>query len=240
MKKISVIFFLLVSISVFSRDASEILQKMKDAQNYKTSRGEYLMTIENNGKKITLGFEGYHKKSEEDLQLMRFTSPPRIEDTAILIKGENIWYYNKRSNRVRLLSKSAKKGSMMGSSFSYDDLNIDYVDDFTGEVLEEEEDHYILKVYPADRDRSYKYIIAKVRKDNYMEESLEYYDANEIKYKVMITQEVKHIKGRWTAMKLTMTDLISGKVTYLETSEESLDFDFYMEDSKFSEKNLKK
>ncbi|WP_319369852.1 outer membrane lipoprotein-sorting protein [uncultured Ilyobacter sp.] len=240
MKKISVIFFLLISISGFSRDATEVLQKMRDAQDYKTSRGEYLMTIENRGKEITMEFEWYHKKSEEDLQLMRFTSPPRIEDTAILIKGENIWYYNKRSNRVRLLSKSAKRGSMMGSSFSYDDLNLDYVDDFTGEIMEETEDYYILKIYPSEEERSYKYIVAKVRKENFIEESLEYYDDNEIRYKLMTTKDVKHVKGRWTPMKIIMTDLISGKVTLIKTIEESLDFDFYMEDSKFSEKNLKK
>ncbi|ADO81934.1 outer membrane lipoprotein-sorting protein [Ilyobacter polytropus] len=240
MKKISVIFFMLINICAFSKDASEILKKMEDAQNYTTSKGEYLMVIENKGKKITLGFEGYHKKSQEDLQLMRFTFPPRIEDTAILIKDENIWYYNKRSNRVRLLSKNAKKGSMMGSSFSYDDLNIDYVDDFTGEIIEETENYYMLKVYPVDKDRSYKYILAKVRKDNYIEESLEYYDDNEIKYKFMTTQDVKLVKKRWVPLKLTMTDLISGKVTYIETEEKSLDFDFFIEDSKFSEKNLKK
>ncbi|WP_319204085.1 outer membrane lipoprotein-sorting protein [uncultured Ilyobacter sp.] len=240
MKKISVIFFILINISVFSKDASEILQKMENAQNYTTSKGEYFMTIENRGKKITLGFEGYHKKSQEDLQLMRFTSPPRIEDTAILIRDENIWYYNKRSNRVRLLSKNAKKGSMMGSSFSYDDLNIDYVEDFTGEIIEETYDYYTLKVYPVDKDRSYKYIVAKVRKDNFIEESLEYYDNNEIRYKLMTTQDVKLVKERWVPLKLIMTDLISGKVTYIETKEESLDFDFYIEDSKFSEKNLKK
>jgi len=56
----------------------------------------------------------------------------------------------------------------------------------------------------------------------------------------MTTQDVKLVKERWVPLKLIMTDLISGKVTYIETKEESLDFDFYIEDSKFSEKNLKK
>ncbi len=240
MKKAAVIFFILISVSVFSKDASRILQRMKDAQDYKTSKAEYVMTIENNGKKTTMEFEGYHKKVEDDLQLMRFTYPSRIEDTAILIKEDNIWYYNKRSNRVRLLSKSAKKGSMMGSSFSYDDLNLDYVEDFTGDILADEKDHYILKLYPVDRDRSYQYIIAKVSKENFIEESLEYYDKNEIRYKVMVTENVKKVKSHWTPMKFIMTDLISGKVTYMETREKSLDFDFEMEDSEFSEKNLKK
>ena len=230
----------MISVSVFARDASEILQKMKGAQDYKTSKAAYMMIIENRGRTTTMEFEGYHKKGEKDLQLMRFISPPRIEDTAILIKGDNIWYYNKRSNRVRLLSKSAKKGSMMGSTFSYNDLNINYVDDFTGEVLEEKKDHYILKIYPVDSERNYRYIVAKVNKENFIEESLEYYDKNEIKYKTMITQDVKQVKGRWTPIRLIMTDLISGKITSIETCEESLEFDFEMEDSEFSEKNLKR
>ena len=235
-----VMFFLMVSVSSFAMDASQILQRMKDAQDYKTSRATYVMTIENKGKVTTMEFEGYHKKGEKDLQLMRFTSPPRIEDTAILIKDEDIWYYNKRSNRVRLLSRSAKKGSMMGSSFSYNDLNIDYVKDFTGEVLKEEKDHYILKIYPVDTERNYSYIIAKVRKKNFIEESLEYYDKNEIKYKVMTTENVKKVEEHWTPMKMIMKDLISGKITRIETCEKSLDFDFEIEDSKFSEKNLKR
>ncbi|MCS5420677.1 MULTISPECIES: outer membrane lipoprotein-sorting protein [Psychrilyobacter] len=240
MNRVVMFFLATISISVFAGDASEILQNMKDAQDYKTSRAAYAMIIENKGKTTTMEFEGYHKKGEKDLQLMRFTSPPRIEDTAILIKGEKIWYYNKRSNRVRLLSKSAKKGSMMGSTFSYNDLNIDYVEDFTGEILEDEKDHYILKIYPVDRERNYRYIVARVNKENFIEERLEYYDKNEVRYKVMVTENVKQVKDRWTAIRVIMTDLISGKITRIETHEKSLDFDFEMEDSEFSEKNLKK
>jgi hypothetical protein len=231
---------MLINLSATAEDASDILKKMKDTQDYKTSKAIYTMAIENKGKKTTLEFQGYHKKSQEDLQLMRFISPPRIEDTAILIREENIWYYNKRSNRVRLLSKSAKKGSMMGSSFSYDDLNIDYVDDFTGEILEKKNDYSILKLYPVDRDRSYKYIIAKVNMENFIEESLDYYDENGIRYKTMITEDVKKVKDIWTPLRLIMTDRVSGKVTYINISEKSLDFDFEIDDSEFSEKNLKR
>lgn len=231
---------LLINLSAWGENVSEILKKMKDSQDYKTSKGSYTMIIENRGKKTTLEFEGFHKKVDKDLQLMRFTAPPRIKNTAILIKEENIWYYNKRSNRVRLLSKSAKKGSMMGSSFSYNDLNIDYPEDFTGDILEEKADYYTLKLYPVKKDRSYEYIVAKVSRNSFIEESLDYYDKNGIRYKTMVTEDVKQVKGHWTPLKLIMTDWVSGKVTYIDTCEDSLDFDFQMKDSQFSEKNLKR
>jgi len=222
----------------------EIMLKMEKAGDYITSTGSGVMKIINrNGDETVMGMVSFEKKgtkeAEEDLSLMRFTSPARLKGTAILVKGNSIWYYNNRTNRVRLLSQSAKKGSMMGSGFSYEDMELSYSKDFTGEVIAENRKQYTLKLWPKT-EKNYAYMIVKTRKADYQVESAEYYNDDDLKYKVLTSKDYKKIKGRVMPMLVEMKEIEEGKITRIESDPKNIQYDIELDDKIFSERNLRK
>lgn len=200
------------------------------------------MKIETNGKTTSsMTFEAYSKKVDNNTwQLMKFTSPSRLTGTSILSKKGNTWYYNKRTNRVRLLSKSAKNGSMMGSSFSYDDMDLDYEKDFTFSLINSDKNYYYLKLIPKDNSKKYSYIISKINKTNFTEELIEYYDKNNLLYKKLEITDYKKINNYFIPKNMKMTDLTTNKSTYIITDFSTIKINIELKDSIFSEKNLKK
>ncbi len=236
-----IILFMFITVAIFGETYVEIIEKLDKNINYKSQKSIGEMTIINSdGKKTNMEFEALYKKGEDDKQLMKFTKPARLKGTAILSVGENIWYYNKRTNRVRMLSQSAKNGSMMGSSFTYDDMNTDYKDDFTGEILSETDNTYILKMFPKKEGKNYKYIVVEVSKDTFLEKSAKYYDENDILYKKMNIKTIKKIDNYIAPLEIEMIDILDKKTTILKISEKSVEFDLELADRTFSERNLKR
>lgn len=245
MKKIIFIFLIIFSISSFSEintDVNKIIKNIKKNTDYNSSFQISTMKIETNGKTTSsMTFEAYSKKVDNNTwQLMKFTSPSRLTGTSILSKKGNTWYYNKRTNRVRLLSKSAKNGSMMGSSFSYDDMDLDYEKDFTFSIINSDKNYYYLKLIPKDNSKKYSYIISKVNKTNFTEELIEYYDKNNLLYKKLEITDYKKINNYFIPKNMKMTDLTTNKSTYIITDFSTIKINIELKDSIFSEKNLKK
>ncbi|MBN1622430.1 MAG: outer membrane lipoprotein-sorting protein [Endomicrobiales bacterium] len=243
MRKIFISFIVIFCRTLlFALTADEILDKMDDVRDYKTAKMNATMKIINrDGHTTSMSLISYEKTGEEeDMSLMRFTEPARLKGTAILTVGDNIWYYNNRTNRVRLLSKSAKKGSMMGSSFSYEDMDMNYVDDYTAEIEKETDKEYVLKIIPKDKDKTYKYLLADVRKDDFIATKVEYYNKNDLKYKELISKDIVNIGGHLVALFVSMKEIGSQKITNFEMKEDSAEFDLRLDDKLFSERYLKK
>jgi len=247
MKKLILIFlcFCFASIAWAEKiTVDEILVKMENAGDYTTSRADAVMKIINSdGDTTEMGLTMFSKRGEgeeDDKSLMRFTSPARLKGTAILMNGDSIWYYNHRTNRVRLLSKSAKKGSMMGSGFSYEDLSTEYAKDFTGEILEEDKKTYQLKLFPKNKDKKYQHLLIKVRKADYQVDKMDYFDKDNLKYKELSSKDFKKVSGRIMPMQTLMKDLEADKKTVFEINPDTVKYDLPLKDSIFSERNLRK
>lgn len=240
MKRLIVITLLLAGSFLLAETGNEILVKMENAGDYDTAEMEAEMKIVNTkGDETSMRLKSYERRGEEDQSLMWFTEPARLKGTKILTKGDNIWYYNVRTNRDRLLTKSAKKGSMMGSSFSYDDMNMEYSKNLTAEILQDEKDHYWIKAFPKDDDKKYSYLKIRVRKEDYLPEIIEYYDKTDSKYKEMKLEEFVVIDDHATALNIIMEDLSTGKITYMLTDRATLEFDSDLDEDLFNEKKLK-
>jgi len=243
LKKLAVFIIFIISSVIYAQTGDEILQKLDKSRKYPMHSATASMVVESKGRETArMEYEFFYRENSntgDKEQLMTFTKPSRLRGTAILAKGDNIWYYNNRSKRVRLLTKSAKKGSMMGTSFSYEDLDMEYVKDFSAEVLSENIDYYIVKIVPKE-ERSYSYIVSKVLKKNYIEEWLEYYDSNAILYKKLLLEDVRDVGGFWMEFKIEMLDVLRDKKTVVEIDENSLDFNVNFSDEDFSERGLKK
>ena len=244
MGKISLLIILIsttfISNASWGLTPEQILEKMNKAATYTTARMEATMRIVNKkGQETPMKLISFEKK-EGDKSLIRYTYPPRLKSTAILVVEDNIWYYNRRTNRVRLLSRAAKKGSMMGSSFSYDDLSIDYQKDFTATIIKETSDQYELNLKPKDKEKKYKYLKVVVAKSNFIASKIEYYNQGDQKFKEMIATDIKNIKGHIAPLKITMTEISSQKVTYMEIDESKVEYNIPLENKIFSHQHLKK
>ncbi|MFC1546226.1 outer membrane lipoprotein-sorting protein [bacterium] len=233
------IFFMFLSTFLHALTGDEILKKMDDVRNYNTAvMNVEMKIIDKRGNQTTMSLISYEKK-EGDKNLLRFTDPPRLQGTAILTVGDNIWYYNNRTNRVRLLSKSAKKGRMMGSSFSYEDMSLNYVKDFTAEILENKKKEYIIKMIPKDKDKTYKYLKARVSKKTFVAIKMEYYNKNDLVYKELTASDIKNIDDHIIPLRTEMTEIGSQKVTSFEIAEHKVEFDVVLKEELFSERYLK-
>ncbi|MFC1478735.1 outer membrane lipoprotein-sorting protein [Candidatus Margulisiibacteriota bacterium] len=219
--------------------AADILKKMEAIRDYDTAKMLATMEIINrDGEKTSMSLISY-EKTEGDRGLMRFTAPARLKGTAILTKGDDIWYYNNRTNRVRLLSRSAKKGSMMGSGFSYEDMSTDYVDDYNAVILKEKKNIYRLKMTPKE-DKKYKFLLVTVPKDTFIATEVEYYNHNDLLYKKMTAGEIKNIGGHLTPLTVSMKEISAQKITNFIIDEEHVTFDIKINEKMFSERYLKK
>jgi len=237
---IIIILIFLVGSFLLAETAEEILVKMENAGDYDTAEMESEMKIVNaKGEETKMRLVSFERRGEEDHSLMWFTEPARLKGTKILTKGDNIWYYNVRTNRDRLLTKSAKKGNMMGSSFSYDDMNMKYSKDYSAEILEDHKDHYWIKAVPKDDDKKFSYLKIKVRKLDYLPEIIEYFDKTESRYKIMTLEDFVVIDDHSTALNISMEDLSNGKITHMITDAKTLKFNSGLDNDLFSEKKLK-
>jgi hypothetical protein len=235
------LFIFIISIKIFALSSEEILKKTEALTEYDNMYSLSTMTIENKGKiTSSMTSSNYFKKVEdENWQLIKYTSPARLKNTAILSKGNNIWYYNKRTNRLRLLSTSAKEGSMMGSSFSYDDMTLDYIKDFKSKLIEEKNSEYKIKLTPIE-NKKFKYIIAYINSETFLESKIEYYNQNEIKYKELLLSEYIKIDEKQYPLKLIMNDILESKLSIIESDYSTIDTTSQIPVEVFSEMELKR
>jgi outer membrane lipoprotein-sorting protein len=90
----------------------------------------------------------------EEQSLVRVVAPPRDEGNATLLRGNDMWSYNPKINRVVKIPSSMMHQSWMGSDFTNNDLAKadDLVDQYTHELLatETENGHtvYVIEATP--------------------------------------------------------------------------------------------
>ena len=71
----------------------------------------------------------------------------------------------------------------------------------------------------------------------YVPRKVDFYDKNGL-LKQLISEDIREIDGRWTPMKMTMSNMNSGSKTILATLE--IQFDVPLEDALFSTSRLKR
>jgi len=170
--------------------------------------------------------------------LVKFTYPTDINGTAFLqiehIEGDDDqWIYLPALGKSRRLVANNKKDSFVGSDFSYGDISLPNVDLYEHCLLGSEaiggKDCYKIESTPKSavtRDNSgYSRKITWLRKENFVESKVEYYDLAGRLLKVQTIGEAKLLepdKGRWVALHREMSNLQTGHKTIIDFDEVSL------------------
>lgn len=154
--------------------------------------------------------------------LVKFLSPADIKGTGFLqiehsAGDDDQWIYLPALKKTRRLVANNKKDSFVGSDFSYGDILLPKVSLYKHTLLRSEpmdgKDCYVIESLPRDdnvkRDSGYSRKITWVRKDNFLETKVEYYDTGGRLLKTQTVSGHKLVEPdtqRWIAMRREMVN----------------------------------
>ena len=164
--------------------------------------------------------------------LVKFETPADIKGTGFLQvehsdTDDDLWIYLPALKKSRRLVANNKKDSFVGSDFSYGDILLPKVDLYRHTLLRTEtidaHDCYVIESVPKDdavkQNSGYGKKITWVRKDNFLESKVEYYDVTRRLLKTQTTAEHKLVErdsGRWIALKRQMLNHQTGHKTTID------------------------
>lgn len=162
---------------------------------------------------------------------IRFNMPADVSGTKFLQlqhadRDDDMWIYLPALKRSRRLVSSNKHDSFVGSDFSYADIlpmkpELFHHANVKSEAIQGH-DCYVIESVPQDdnvkHDLGYSKRVSWIRKDNFVEAKVDYYDLNGQLFRTQNTEDYKQVEDappRWLALKREMFDIQSGHKTVL-------------------------
>lgn len=240
------ILFLFSGSLLWAQDLTgpEILDKMMDVMNPEFAHAKVKQTIlTTTGQTRTLEYESFSGQGGKNV-IMRYLEPARVRGNAMMMTdfSDNIWMYNKRTNRVRKLASHARKQKFEGSDFTYEDMGSgdkwkdDYETHLKGTGKTEGTDCYVLEMTAKSDDETYQKFICFVGQEDFCPRRIDYYENPAILLKSLILSHIQIIQDIPTPMKMTMKNHLESTETTMEYTDVNYDVEY--PESFFSERNL--
>jgi hypothetical protein len=184
--------------------------------------------------------------------LVRFSAPADIKGTGFLqieqSEGDDdLWIYLPALKKSRRLVANNKKDSFVGSDFSYGDISLPKVDLYRHTLLRSEKlgdtECYVIESAPANdtvkANSGYSRKITWVRRDNFLEAKVEYYDLGDRLLKTQQIERGQEIEpGRWLAARREMLNHRTGHRTVIDI--ENLDVHPELADDVFTTRHIER
>ena len=248
----------ILSCSVFAdaNDANAILKAVRDRPDGKDIYSEaQLILVEPSGSnrerdllylqkdypdedRLTLYF-----KAPSDMKGVGFQSANYAESTG---KDDEQWLYMPAFRQTRRIATGDKRGSFMGSEFSFIDLDklrvSDYKQTVTGSETIDKHNCWVIERIPVSEDvitkTGYNKTVLWVDKERNLVLQQTYYNSAAVLFKIMNVNHSEQIQGIWTITESTMTDRLSGKHSVLLFK--NLHYDVGLGDELFQQQILPK
>jgi len=241
---LTVFIFSLISTSVISQTATEIITKMDEKLRGESSHAEITMTIVRPSWQRSVSMKTWSKGTE--YSMIYITSPARDEGSAYLKRDNEIWNWVPNIGRTVKLPPSMMMQSWLGSDFTNDDLVRessvikDYTHRFGADSTVNGYDSYQIVLKPKpDAPVVWGELKIWVTKDEYIQLKTEFYDEDGYLINLMEATDLKDFDGRLLPSKLTMTPIEEpGNQTILEYK--FMRFNENIRDSFFSVQNMKR
>ncbi|MCJ7618353.1 MAG: outer membrane lipoprotein-sorting protein [Desulfobacterales bacterium] len=230
------------SITARAQDAHSIVEASFNYMRGNASVAIVQMTIHRPDWERNMTIKAWTKGQKESL--FRIIAPPKDNGNGTLKKGQEMWMYNPKINRVIKLPPSMMSQSWMGSDFSNNDLSKtdsilnDYTHILTGTSNTDGEKVYIIKSIPKpEAPVVWGMQILKIREDNIIL-SQEFFDEDFKSVKKMTGFQIQMLGGKLFPMvwRMQKTD---AKDKYTELVYKELAFKQKSEDSLFTISNLR-
>ncbi len=214
---------------------TEVLQKVDSVATVPHSVGILEETIvTTSGSKRTFRIK-YFTKDNMDKQLMVYLYPEPVAGTSFLIVGDNVWAYFPETGRTRKIASHARRGKVMGSDFTYEDLSTTtYGKKFKPVSMKTTENAYILELVPRKNTHiSYSKIVMTVDKSTFVPTKIDFYRKDDGKpYKTLYQSDIEVIDGIPTPKTITMVNNLTGGKTVMKIV--SIDYKSPIEDRFFT------
>jgi outer membrane lipoprotein-sorting protein len=225
-----------------AQDAYSLVEASFNYMRGNASIATVQMTIHRPDWERNMTIKAFTKGQKESL--FRIIAPPKDNGNGTLKKGQEMWIYNPKINRVIKLPPSMMSQSWMGSDFSNNDLSKtdsilnDYTHELTGTDRTEGKRIYIIKSIPKpEAPVVWGMQILKIREDNIIL-SQEFFDEEFKPVKKMTGSNIQMLGGKlfprvWRMQKTDTKD------KYTELVYKELSFKQKLEDSLFTISNLR-
>ncbi|OVE79894.1 hypothetical protein BVY02_02035 [bacterium J17] len=243
--------------------SSPVSAEIKDAGEKEAEEGEAKDIVReaidywrDNSSRVTATMEikrkTWSRKSElesvtkgNDRSLVRFTAPAKDAGSASLTRGDEMWTYSPKTNRVIKIPSSMKGQSWMGSDLSYKDLSRadDIVDNYTHKVIGKAEDDHgltvkIIESIPLeDAPIVWGREVLHIRSDNIILNH-EFYDQDGVLVKRFRASDVKEMGGKIYPGTMRM-ERVDRPGEWTELVHKEVQFDVDVPDSRFTLSNLR-
>lgn len=148
------------------------------------------------------------------------------------------WLYLPALDLVKRIAASDKRTSFVGSDFLYEDVSGRNLDADKHELINTDDNYYILKNTPVDASSvEFSHYIMYIHKDSFLPIQIEYFDKNGEKYKVYTALKVENIQGHQTITQSEAKNLKTGSKTLMEYSD--VKYDNGTPDDIFTERYLR-
>ncbi len=245
MKKF-ILFFLTIFFAAGTGLAEEIADELVrgafDHMRGNTSSATMEMIIHRPDFTRTMVIEGWTKG--DDLGLFHIISPAKDRGNATLKKGQNMWTFNPKINRVIKLPPSMMSQGWMGSDFSNNDLarTDSIINDYDHTITSKETagDLTVYEIESIPRPGApvvWGKLKLTVRSDHIMLEQV-FYDQDNIAVKTLETENIQKMGGRLFPKTWTMKRN-EEKEKYTSVEYRELEFDIPLKPGLFTITSLK-
>jgi len=243
MKNLIFILILIYSTS-FSQDAKEIVRKADELMRANSSYSELKMQIVKPDWSRTMGMKAW--ALEPDYTLIYITEPARDKGSVTLKRKNEVWNWLPSAQKVIKIPPSMMLQSWMGSDFTNDDLvrQSSIVEDYNHSLLGEEKlnnyDCYKIEMIPKpEAGVVWGKVISWIVKEKYLQLKTDYYDEDGTLVKSFngsneVKMDDRIIFSHWEMVPYDKP----GNKTILDY--EKIDFNINIDESFFSEQNMKR
>ena len=231
--------------------AEEIVLKAEKAAYYAGDDGiadARMLIIDPQGRKQMRQFTILRRDVTDngDQQMMVFFSRPtdvrdtvfRVEKRADPNNDDDRWLYMPALDLVKRISAGDKRTSFVGSHFFYEDVSGRTTSEDKFEVIEENQNNYVLKGVPLDNSNvEFEYYSVTIDKKSFLPILINFYKDNDDNYRRVEAVEIQNIQGFPTVVRSKVSDLKTGGYTLMEFR--NIRYDVGLDDDVFSERSLR-
>jgi hypothetical protein len=227
MKKLLIIAITMITTASFGQDAREITDKSVDLTRIDAMEMTSTLTIyDAKGRERVRETATAAKKFGNTTKVItRFTSPPDVKGTSILIydhedKDDDMWIYMPALRKTRRIVSSEKGKSYMGSEFSNADMSVPNLEDFTYAIDGSEQyngkECWLISAVPVDDDvadnNGYSKRVSWVDKSEYFSYKSVFYDFDDILFKEITMSGYEEMgNGKYIIRRMEANNLDNGR-----------------------------
>ena len=208
-------------------DGSEALVKMIMSDDKGATR-ERSMTM------ATKLYDG----GKTEKRIVRFTAPADVKGTGVLMfdydaAPDDVWIFLPALRKTRRIVSSQRNQSFLGSEFSFGDLSAPSLDEFTYNLVKEEdgggEPCYVIDVTPKDKAtgaaEGYSKKTVWISKATYSVRRTQFFDLGGKLLKELNSSDIKLVDAknkRYRPMKMEMVNKQNGRKSIFQTDKVTL------------------